>query len=151
MEELATLVERSRSGDLTAFETLVRRFQDMACGYAYSILGDFHLAEDAAQEAFVDAYGKLYQLREPKAFAGWFRRIVFKHCDRVTRRKQVPTVPLVSSTFATSTRLSALIKTSTIRKRVIQSLARSWAVPMPISRIQSHVLLPQRVQGIIPL
>ena len=77
MEESATLVERSRSGDLDAFEALVRRFQDMACGYAYSILGDFHLAEDAAQEAFVDAYRNLGQLREPRAFPGWFRRVVF--------------------------------------------------------------------------
>ncbi|MCP4644051.1 MAG: sigma-70 family RNA polymerase sigma factor, partial [bacterium] len=102
MEELATLVERSRSGDLAAFEALVRRFQDMACGYAYSILGDFHLAEDAAQEAFVDAYGKLEQLREPKAFAGWFRRIVFKHCDRVMRRKRVPTVPLEAAPDASA-------------------------------------------------
>src|SRR5512138_442427 len=94
MAELSWLVEQSRNGDLDAFGELVRRFQDMAHGYAYSILGDFHLAQDAAQEAFVDAYYKLNALREPAAFPGWFRRIVFKHCDRMTRRKEVATVPL---------------------------------------------------------
>jgi RNA polymerase sigma factor (sigma-70 family) len=36
----------------------------------------------------------LPKLREPEAFPGWFRRIVFKHCDRVTRHKAVQTVPL---------------------------------------------------------
>jgi len=61
----------------------------MACGCAYSIIGDFHLAEDAAQEAFIDAYRHLRDLREPAAFPGWFRRIVMKHCNRTTRRKQV--------------------------------------------------------------
>ncbi len=94
MVELKYLVERSREGDLEAFTEVVRRFQDMAHGYAYSILGDFHLAEDAAQEAFVDAYYKLDALREPAAFPGWFRRIVFKHCDRAIQKKSVPTVPL---------------------------------------------------------
>lgn len=94
MEELHTLILRSRSGDLTAFEEIVRRFQVMAYGYSYSILGDFHLAEDAAQEAFVDAYQQLSSLRDPRAFPGWFRRVVFKHCDRLTRRKRLDTCPL---------------------------------------------------------
>ena len=76
---------------------LVRRFQDMAVGYGYSILHDFQLAEDAAQEAFFEAYRTLSQLREPAAFAGWFRRIVFKQCDRITRRRVVATVPLDTS------------------------------------------------------
>lgn len=40
--------------------------------YATAILGDYHLAEDAAQEAFVDAYRALRSLREPAAF-GWLR------------------------------------------------------------------------------
>ena len=79
---------------LAAFGQIVRRFQDMAYGYAYSILGDPHLAEDAAQEAFIDAYRQLADLRDPDAFPGWFRRIVYKHCDRYTRRKGIPTVPL---------------------------------------------------------
>jgi RNA polymerase sigma factor (sigma-70 family) len=66
----------------------------MAVGYGYSILHDFQLAEDAAQEAFFEAYRTLSKLREPAAFAGWFRRIVFKQCDRITRRRVVATVPL---------------------------------------------------------
>ena len=94
MDELSSLVAKTRSGDLLAFERIVQRFQDMAYGYAYSILGDFHQAEDAAQEAFIEAYRQLPSLREPKAFPGWFRRIVFKHCDRIIRRKRVGTISL---------------------------------------------------------
>ena len=94
MEELRSLVVRTQSGDVAAYGEIVRRFQDMAYGYAYAILGDFHLAEDAAQEAFVQAYRDLKQLREPAAFPGWFRRIVFKHCDRITRRTAASKAPL---------------------------------------------------------
>jgi RNA polymerase sigma factor (sigma-70 family) len=89
-----SLVVRARDGDDASYEALVRRFQDMAVGYGYSILRDFHLAEDAAQEAFFEAYRNLSKLREPAAFPGWFRRIVFKQCDRITRDRQITTVPL---------------------------------------------------------
>jgi RNA polymerase sigma factor (sigma-70 family) len=94
MDALDGIVGRARDGDADAFTVLVRRFQDMAVGYGYSLLHDFHLAEDAAQEAFFEAYRTLPKLREPAAFAGWFRRIVFKQCDRITRRQTVATVPL---------------------------------------------------------
>ena len=94
MEPYVSLIERAQSGDLEAFGRLVRRFQDMAYGYAYSILGDFALAEDATQEAFLHAYYKLGDLRAPEAFPGWFRRVVFTYCDRQTRRKRLPAVPL---------------------------------------------------------
>ena len=39
-----------------AFAEVVRVFQDMAVGYAYSVLTDIQLAEDAAQEAFVESW-----------------------------------------------------------------------------------------------
>ena len=94
MEELKSLVIRARSGDLEAFGTIVRRFQDMAYGCAYSFLGDFHLAEDVAQEAFIEVYRQLPNLRNPEAFPGWFRRIIFKYCDRITRSKYPKTISL---------------------------------------------------------
>jgi len=78
------LVRQAQAGDLDAFSSLVRRYQNIAVGYAYSILQDFHLAEDATQEAFIEACRIIGQHRTPAAFASWFRRIVFKHCDRIT-------------------------------------------------------------------
>lgn len=86
MEELIQLVIRARAGDHVAYEKIVRRFQDMAVGYGFAVLRDMQLAEDAAQEAFVNAYADLPALQEPAAFPGWFRRIVHKQVDRVRRR-----------------------------------------------------------------
>ena len=94
MEELRSLISRAKSGDLEAFGAVVGRFKDMALGYAYSKLGSFDLAEDAAQEAFIQAYRDLPKLREPAAFPCWFRKIVFKHCDRLVRRRRLATIPL---------------------------------------------------------
>ncbi|HSB12326.1 MAG TPA: sigma-70 family RNA polymerase sigma factor [Blastocatellia bacterium] len=97
MTTVESLVHRARGGDVDAYEALVLRFQDMAVGYGYSILRDFQSAEDAAQEAFFEAYRNLDNLREPAAFPGWFRRIVFKQCDRLTRRGSAVLVPLDSA------------------------------------------------------
>jgi RNA polymerase sigma factor (sigma-70 family) len=83
---VGSLVRAAQAGDERAFEELVRSFQDLAVAYATALLGDYHLAEDAAQEAFLDAYRLLGSLRDPDAFAAWLRRIVFKRCDRITRR-----------------------------------------------------------------
>lgn len=99
MQELETIIRQAILGDVQAFEAIVRRFQDMAVGYAYAVLGDFHLAEDTAQEAFVQIHKDLAQLREPKAFPSWFRTVIYKHCDRLTRRKRLRAVSL-ETTFA---------------------------------------------------
>ena len=84
---LARLVHAARGGDGRAFGELVERFQHMAQGYALSLLRDPGLAEDACQEAFVDAFLHLNQLREDAAFPGWFRRVVHKHADRQRRSR----------------------------------------------------------------
>ena len=71
MEPIEDIVVRAQAGDREAYDTIVRRFQDMALSYAFSILGDHDLAEDARQEAFLEAYCDLLTLREPRAFPVW--------------------------------------------------------------------------------
>src|SRR5438876_11477368 len=84
---LSEQIERVRSGDAAAFEELTRRFRNLAFGCALSILGDFHLAEDVAQEAFVAAYFNLGQLRDADAFPGWLRQLVRSRAHRLLRRR----------------------------------------------------------------
>jgi RNA polymerase sigma factor (sigma-70 family) len=100
LSEIGLLVERATAARVAgseksrAFGEIVRRFQDLAFACAYSVLGDFHLAEDAAQEAFLSAWRNLDQLRKPEAFPGWFKRIVLTQCNRLTRGKRLDTVAL---------------------------------------------------------
>ena len=90
---LILTVTRAQGGDTRAFDALVRRFQDPAVAYARTLLHDPAAAEDAAQEAFVQAWRDLPRLMEAAAFGAWLRRIVFKFCDR-DRRSARPTQPL---------------------------------------------------------
>jgi RNA polymerase sigma-70 factor (ECF subfamily) len=67
------------------FAELIHSYQAMAYRYSFAILGDAQLAEDATQEAFLTAYQLLWQLREPKAFSGWLRRILQTHSHRLLK------------------------------------------------------------------
>ena len=81
---LPMLINRARAGNLTAFEELIRRFQDMAVGYAYGILGNETLADMIAREAFVEAHGTMRELHDPADFAPWLQRIIRQKCEDIT-------------------------------------------------------------------
>ena len=88
------LVRDARAGDADAFTELVRRYQAMAFGYAWSRIGDFHLAEDLAQQAFIAAWRSLPALNDPARFGGWLRRIVQFECAHFLRDRPAATFPL---------------------------------------------------------
>lgn len=88
------LVERVRSGDRDAFGDLVGRYRDMVYGLGYHLTHDFEAARDLAQEAFVQAYLKLGQLRDPDKFSGWLRQIATNVHRAHERRREVATVTL---------------------------------------------------------
>ncbi len=71
----AELVHAARRGDKRAFVEIVARYQAMVCGIALGILGDFAASEDAGQEAFLTAWRKIHDLREPERLRAWLAQI----------------------------------------------------------------------------
>ncbi len=69
------LVARARKGDLSAFETIVERHRAAVVAVAAARLGSLADVEDVAQDAFVQAYFRLHQLRKPEALLPWLRRL----------------------------------------------------------------------------
>ena len=65
------LVEAAMDGDADSFTELCRRYYPAMVAIAHSVIGDRHLAEDAAQQAFAKAVRELPQLRKRNRFAGW--------------------------------------------------------------------------------
>jgi RNA polymerase sigma-70 factor (ECF subfamily) len=66
-----TLVDAAISGDEDSFTELCRRYYPAMVAIAHSIIGDRHLAEDAAQQAFAKAAVKLRRLKRKSQFAAW--------------------------------------------------------------------------------
>lgn len=72
------LVERAQHGDEAAFATLVGESIDRLHAVAQHILRDPDLAADATQEALVNAWRRLPQLRDPDRFEAWTYRMVVR-------------------------------------------------------------------------
>ena len=58
------------------FREIVHHYANALYAVAYSILGDYHLAQDVAQEAFIKAYMKKQSLNEPDKVGSWLTTIV---------------------------------------------------------------------------
>jgi RNA polymerase sigma factor (sigma-70 family) len=69
------LIDRARTGDAAAYETLVRRYQDVALRTAYLVAPEADAA-DAVQDAFLKAYAALPRFRRGAPLRPWLLRIV---------------------------------------------------------------------------
>ncbi len=69
------LVEQAARGDGDSFTELCRRYYGPMVAIGHAILGDRHLAEDAAQQAFAKAAVHLPRLRKPEQFGRWVAAI----------------------------------------------------------------------------
>ena len=69
------LVSAFQLGNREAFAQLVSRHQNLATTVAYSRTGDLQRSEDIAQQAFLIAWQKQDELKNPERFAPWLRSI----------------------------------------------------------------------------
>jgi RNA polymerase sigma factor (sigma-70 family) len=69
-------IESARRGDASAFEELVRHYQEIAFRTAYLVVGDADEARDAAQDGFLRAHAALGRFRPGAEFRPWLLRIV---------------------------------------------------------------------------
>ncbi|MCG8526046.1 MAG: sigma-70 family RNA polymerase sigma factor, partial [Opitutales bacterium] len=83
----ASLVIASLGGDRQAFGQIVARYQRLLCSMAYSSLGSLSESEDVAQEAFVEAWKKLGNLREPEKLKSWLCGILRFKISRHRRKE----------------------------------------------------------------
>ncbi|MSR55760.1 MAG: sigma-70 family RNA polymerase sigma factor [Gemmataceae bacterium] len=89
-EEVTELVLRAQTGDRAAYGELFRRFQGSVYAMALTRVHNPVEAQELAQEVFVHGMRKLPQLRDPRCFAGWLRRITARMAiNRLSRRGPV--------------------------------------------------------------
>jgi RNA polymerase sigma-70 factor (ECF subfamily) len=81
------LIARARSGDRDATELLVQRHLQSVYNLTARVLSDRDLAEDAAQDAFVNALGALHRFRGDSSFRTWILRIALNSARTIGRRR----------------------------------------------------------------
>ena len=81
-DKLISLVTSAQQGDQNAFNDLFNAFYNDFYYYALMLVEDEENALDVTQEAFVEIFRTIGNLREPVAFVSWAKKIVKHRCSR---------------------------------------------------------------------
>lgn len=87
-DEELSCIARVRAGDAQAFEPLVEENQSRVYSIALRMMGNEADAADAAQEAFIKAYGALDSFRGESRFSSWLSRLTTNVCVDLLRRRK---------------------------------------------------------------
>ena len=94
------LIQRVLAGDENAFSMLVRKYQTPVHALVWRKIGDFHIAEEITQDAFLKAYKELATLKKQHRFARWLSVIAKRGCIEWLRKKRLSTQSLEDTSHA---------------------------------------------------
>ena len=95
LENEEVVIRRCQQGEISAFETIYRHYENQMLSVAYRLLSNKEDAEDALQNAFINLYRKIGQFKFHSAFSTWFYRIVVNAClDKLKKGQSSTHVPL---------------------------------------------------------
>ncbi|CAM4438651.1 RNA polymerase sigma factor [Paenibacillus macerans] len=87
MQEEQEWIERCRNGDREAFYKLVEPLLDRVYSASAAILRSSHLAEDAVQNALIEAYRAIMNGKEIRNFTGWFKHLCAMRAIDLARKR----------------------------------------------------------------
>ena len=87
MEQTIAAAKAAKKGDKAAFGELFAQFSPEMYRYALFCLGDREAAQDAVQEAALEAYRGIAGLKKPESAKAWFFKILYAVCKRGQREK----------------------------------------------------------------
>ncbi|NYB72999.1 sigma-70 family RNA polymerase sigma factor [Sedimentibacter hydroxybenzoicus DSM 7310] len=89
-----SLIERSRQGDVDAFEELIKDYKKIAYNIALRVLRNVEDAEDASQEALIKVFKNIQNFNMQSTFKVWMYRIVVNTCIDFKRKKNLNVVSI---------------------------------------------------------
>lgn len=90
MNDTASAERRAAAGDVVAFGFLVRQHQSPLRGYLRRLTrGNHALADDLAQETFLEAHRKIAQFQGHGSFSGWLYAIAWSRFLMETRKRKL--------------------------------------------------------------
>ena len=143
----AEAIKRCQQGDREAFRHLVERYQKRAVAHAVAILFDRDDAEDAVQEAFIDAFQAISRFDTSRTFYQWFYVLLRNRCYKMTAKRR-PTenlddVQLLAAQREDDTRLALekALHSLTHEEREIVSL--KYFSGLSYDELAAHLQIPR--------
>ncbi len=126
------LINLAQKGDRHAFGELVLRHRKGVINVVYRMCGDAHMAEEAAQEAFIRAWQNLPKYRPRSPFRNWVYRIATNAALDMLRRERemvdIDKLPLVASGQGPEATLESKERGERVRQAVLALPLASRAV-----------------------
>ncbi len=82
------LISTFLAGDISAYNRLVRRYQEELFNFLLKYTGDRELAADIMQQTFILVYKKLKKLRDRDKFRSWLYSIAVNQCKNYFRKSR---------------------------------------------------------------
>lgn len=121
----AELHADAMAGGPEAFGFVVERYKDAVFGIALARVGDFHAAEDIAQNVLVAAFERLGSLKEPSRLGAWLRSItIHQSIDYVRARRPVVEAQYERTPASEEHEPGAHVARKELHERVLAAIGR---------------------------
>ena len=115
------LVTRAQNGDRNAFSELVRTHAQGVLNVIYRMCGDMQVAEDAAQETFIQAWLRLSSYRPRTSLRNWLYRIAVNTAiDMLRKDKRILPDAVEDLSLTDSGPSPEVLATSSERMEMVQ-------------------------------
>lgn len=122
-DEVPRLLRLAKSGDIAAFESLLRLYEVQVARTALRLLGSRQDAQDAAQEVFLRLYQRISQIDSAGNLSGWLYRVtVNASYDILRKRKGAVAVALDEARLPVESSTEATLGREQQRKLVAEAL-----------------------------
>jgi RNA polymerase sigma-70 factor, ECF subfamily len=83
------LIKEARSGDKSAFTSLVKRYEETVFRFSLKLCRDRDKAEETLQDTFINVYRKLDSFDGKSKFSTWLYTIVANNCLMKRRKRKL--------------------------------------------------------------
>ena len=121
--EDALVIQQVRTGRPEAFSHIVERYQASIIRYLVRMTGDQHVAQDLAQDTFIQAYRGILKTKSDLSFKAWLYKIATNNARQYHRRRRILSfLPLPGSESADEPRSDTLSESVVERSTVQQAM-----------------------------
>lgn len=133
------MVAAAAAGDAAAFGVLVRQYQSPLRGFLRRLTrGDHALADDLAQETFLEAHRKISQFSGAGSFGGWLYAIAWSRFRMEARRRRLEPLGDEADTLAQTPEAGHIARLDLEKAMAQLSAAERAALTLHFALGQSH-------------
>jgi RNA polymerase sigma-70 factor, ECF subfamily len=136
------LVVRAQQGDRDAFSEVLARSLGRLTAVARMILRDEYAAQDAVQDACIEAWRSLPGLRDPDRFEAWMRRLLVRSCFKGSRRTKSVDAVEIRLTPDHEQEIAAAERDLDLRDQLDRAIARLTAEQRAVIVLVHYLDLP---------